>query len=60
MTNGMLLLCCREKLSISKSIDDMVAYTRLTDHVYYQILSSDDPGLEEVISADKYYQNLLG
>ena len=60
VTNGVLLLCCREKLSISKSIDDMVAYTQLTDHVYYQILCSDDAGLEEVISADKYYQNLLG
>ena len=35
-------------LSISESIDDMEAYTQLTDQVYYQILCSTDPALEEV------------
>ncbi|KAJ7374853.1 SAM domain and HD [Desmophyllum pertusum] len=34
-------------LSISESIDDMEAYTQLTDQVYYQILYSTDPALEE-------------
>lgn len=33
--------------SISECIDDMEAYSQLTDHVYYQILSSTDPALEE-------------
>lgn len=37
-------------LSISDSIDDMEAYTNLTDQVYYQILSSSDPDLEEARS----------
>jgi len=37
-------------LSISESIDDMEAYTRLTDQVYYQILCSTDPALEEARS----------
>ena len=36
-------------VSISESIDDMVAYSQLTDHVFYQILYSTDPGLEEVM-----------
>ena len=40
-------------LPISESIDDMEAYTKLTDHVYQQILYSDDAELKEVISADK-------
>ncbi|XP_067053701.1 deoxynucleoside triphosphate triphosphohydrolase SAMHD1-like isoform X1 [Acropora muricata] len=34
-------------LSISESIDDMEAYTQLTDHVYHQILCSYAPELEE-------------
>ena len=38
----------RKMLSISESIDDMEAYTMLTDQVYYQILCSSDPELEEV------------
>ncbi|XP_022803920.1 deoxynucleoside triphosphate triphosphohydrolase SAMHD1-like, partial [Stylophora pistillata] len=33
--------------SISECIDDMEAYSQLNDHVYYQILSSTDPALEE-------------
>ena len=35
--------------SISECIDDMEAYSQLSDHVYYQILNSSDPALEEVI-----------
>ena len=27
----------------------MEAYSQLSDHVYYQILNSSDPALEEVI-----------
>ena len=38
----------RKMLSISESIDDMEAYTMLTDQVYYQILCSSDPELQEV------------
>ncbi|XP_067052893.1 deoxynucleoside triphosphate triphosphohydrolase SAMHD1-like isoform X2 [Acropora muricata] len=34
-------------LSISESIDDMKAYTQLTDHVYHQILHSDAAKLKE-------------
>lgn len=37
-------------LSISESIDDMEAYTMLTDQVYYQILCSSDPELQEARS----------
>lgn len=33
--------------SISESIDDMAAYTQLTDQVYYHILYSTDPALED-------------
>ena len=51
--------CCRKMFSISESIDDMEAYTQLTDHVYHQILYSD-AAASEVISADKYYLKLLG
>ncbi|KAM9296191.1 deoxynucleoside triphosphate triphosphohydrolase SAMHD1 [Gastrophryne carolinensis] len=32
---------------ISEAVDDMVAYTKLTDHIYQQILYSSDPSLEE-------------
>ncbi len=39
---------CRKMLSISESIDDMEAYTQLNDQVYYRILYSTDPALEEV------------
>ena len=35
-------------LKISEAIDDMVAFTQLTDHVYHQILCSSDPKLTEV------------
>ena len=52
--------CCRKMFSISESIDDMEAYTQLTDHVYHQILYSDAAELKEVISADRYYPMLLG
>ncbi|CAH3139336.1 unnamed protein product [Porites lobata] len=38
-------------LSISESIDDMEAYTMLTDQVYYQILCSSDPELQETPSS---------
>ncbi|XP_078356176.1 deoxynucleoside triphosphate triphosphohydrolase SAMHD1-like isoform X2 [Oculina patagonica] len=37
-----------EKLSISQSIGDMKAYTRLTDHVYYLILNFADDDLKNV------------
>ena len=60
VTNGVFFLCCRKMLSISESIDDMEAYTQLTDHVYHQILYSDAAELKEVISADRYYLKLLG
>ena len=60
VTNGVFFLCCRKMLSISESIDDMKAYTQLTDHVYHQILHSDAAKLKEVISADRYYLKLLG
>jgi len=35
-------------LSISETIDDMEAYSQLSDAIYYQILHSTDPALEEV------------
>ena len=54
MTNGVLFLCCRKMLSISESINDMEAYTHLTDHVYHQILCSNAPELEEVICTCHY------
>ncbi|XP_020628681.1 deoxynucleoside triphosphate triphosphohydrolase SAMHD1-like [Orbicella faveolata] len=34
-------------LSISETIDDMEAYSQLSDAIYYQILHSTDPALEE-------------
>ena len=34
--------------SLSEAIDDMVAFTQLTDHVFYQILLSDNDTLSEV------------
>ncbi|CAH3031842.1 unnamed protein product [Pocillopora meandrina] len=37
----------RKMFSISECIDDMEAYSQLSDHVYYQILNSSDPALEE-------------
>lgn len=40
----------RKMLSISESIDDMEAYSQLSDAIYYQILYSTDPVLEEVSS----------
>ncbi|XP_072223758.1 deoxynucleoside triphosphate triphosphohydrolase SAMHD1 [Leuresthes tenuis] len=33
--------------TLSTAIDDMVAYTKLTDHVFEQILHSSSPGLAE-------------
>ena len=33
---------------MSEAIDDMHAYTHLTDHTLHQILVSTDPNLEEV------------
>jgi hypothetical protein len=36
-----------KKLKMSECIDDMKAYTRLTDFVYHQILLSEDPALDE-------------
>ena len=54
VTNGVLFLCCRKMLSISESINDMEAYTHLTDHVYHQILCSNAPELEEVICTCHY------
>ena len=44
----MTAFCGRKMLSISESIDDMEAYSQLTDAIYYQILHSNDPALEEV------------
>ena len=44
----MTAFCGRKMLSISESIDDMEAYSQLTDAIYYQILHSTDPALEEV------------
>ena len=35
-------------LSISESIDDMEAYSQLSDAIYYQILHSTEHALQEV------------
>ena len=45
-------------LSISETINDMEAYTQLTDHVYYRILHSTDPALEEVSKCNRSNQQL--
>ena len=44
----MTAFCGRKMFSISESIDDMEAYSKLSDAIYYQILHSTDPALEEV------------
>ena len=44
-------------LSISESIDDMKAYSQLSDAIYYQILHSTDDALQEV---SKYGNQQLG
>ena len=44
----MTAFCGRKMLSISESIDDMAAYSQLSDAIYYQILHSTNPALEEV------------
>ncbi|XP_031564010.1 deoxynucleoside triphosphate triphosphohydrolase SAMHD1-like [Actinia tenebrosa] len=36
-----------KKLKMSEAIDDMVAYSKVTDQVYYQILHGSDSRLEE-------------
>ncbi|XP_065317589.1 deoxynucleoside triphosphate triphosphohydrolase SAMHD1-like isoform X2 [Gordionus sp. m RMFG-2023] len=36
-----------QKLKMTEAINDMVAYTHLTDFVYYQILNSDNPNILE-------------
>ncbi|KAK3519520.1 hypothetical protein QTP70_033504 [Hemibagrus guttatus] len=41
---------------ISEAIDDMEAYTKLTDHIFEQILYSSDPALSE---AQGVLQNIL-
>lgn len=38
---------CSEPVKLSDCIDDMYAYTNLTDHVFHQILLSRDPKLKE-------------
>ena len=38
----------RKLLSISESIDDMEAYSQLSDAIYYQILHSTEDALQEV------------
>lgn len=38
----------RKPVKLSQCIDDMHAYTNLTDHVFHQILLSTDPNLKEV------------
>ena len=47
----------RKLLSISESIDDMEAYSQLSDAIYYQILHSTDDALQEV---SKYGNQQLG
>ena len=44
------LLCVfsSKPVKLSQCIDDMYAYTNLTDYVLYQILLSNDPNLKEV------------
>ncbi|XP_022802399.1 deoxynucleoside triphosphate triphosphohydrolase SAMHD1-like isoform X1 [Stylophora pistillata] len=37
----------KKKFPISKCIDDMEAYIKLTDNVFYKILNSSEPKLEE-------------
>ena len=37
---------------MSDAIDDMVAYTQLTDYIYQQILFSMDENLQEVLHHD--------
>ncbi|XP_043984803.1 deoxynucleoside triphosphate triphosphohydrolase SAMHD1-like [Gambusia affinis] len=37
----------RKKCTLSKAIDDMVAYTKLTDAVFYEILNSSSVRLQE-------------
>ena len=38
---------CSEPVKLSDCIDDMYAYTNLTDHVFHQILLSRDPKFKE-------------
>lgn len=47
------------KLSISESIDDMKAYTRLTDHVYYHILNFADDALENIPEDQRPHYSLM-
>ncbi|KAI5619930.1 deoxynucleoside triphosphate triphosphohydrolase SAMHD1 isoform X1 [Silurus asotus] len=46
----------KKKFKMSEAIDDMEAYTKLTDHVFEQILYSSDPKLNE---AQSILKNIL-
>ena len=39
-------------MSLPSCIDDMCAYTHLSDHVFYQILLSNDKNLEKASMLD--------
>ena len=41
------VLCFSEMRKMSECIDDMEAYTRLTDNIFHQILYSTEPELQE-------------
>ncbi|XP_078367264.1 deoxynucleoside triphosphate triphosphohydrolase SAMHD1-like isoform X2 [Oculina patagonica] len=47
------------KLSMSYSIDDMKAYTRLTDHVYYHILNFSDDDLRNNTDGQQQQYSLM-
>ena len=46
-------VCISKKVKLSDCIDNMRAYTHLTDHVFHQILLSTDTKLKEVNSTYK-------
>ncbi|XP_046707250.1 deoxynucleoside triphosphate triphosphohydrolase SAMHD1-like isoform X1 [Silurus meridionalis] len=46
----------KKKFKMSEAIDDMEAYTKLTDHIFEQILYSSDPNLNE---AQSILKNIL-
>jgi len=41
-------MCSSKPVKLSHCINDMHAYTNLTDNVFYQILLSTDPKLKDV------------
>ena len=41
-----IFVCCRKLYKISETIDDMIAYSKLNDSLYYRIYFSTEPELE--------------